>query len=539
MSVELEFTGGVDDLISGELGGVQLLINDLERRVKLMVDHGQPPDRYNKYFAFPEQISPFRLISVAKKLGLYNTLEGILRQDLLLAAGQKLVPLDTDALLLTHGHYDHAAGLNLIRPDLETWMHPLTKRMLYSWQMMSGTTRNQFVDVYTNMFTAPKKYGKEKFVSGEEARIPRNIKTFESGVTFKIKDMKVTAYLVDHSLVGAVGYIIETSEGKIAISGDLRLRGRRRRDTEAFFKEAMDADVFFLEGSLMHMEHYGTEDDLVEVVAKLLIEDNLNVLAYPPRELDRILSAYLACRIREKMLVIPPSQAKLLEAFKGIYNFPSLDSKYLGVSMGLRGKGLTESDDDFEDLANIGTRMWERKYMKFPDWSPDKNFWRGKTRVDIKDIKDYKDQFAVFSTKFGLLNLLNDVDAKGGRYIRMHPGPYTSRMEDDAQQVIDILKSFDMYEGPKPDYLCQREKDKRGLFGSNINVPITELHEVHVKGHMNFEEYVEVLKNFKGVVVPYHDMEHELFRKAAPHIKMFIMERNKKYQLRDIIEQAT
>ncbi|MBU1854416.1 MAG: MBL fold metallo-hydrolase, partial [Nanoarchaeota archaeon] len=241
MSVELEFTGGVDDLISGELGGVQLLINDLERRVKLMVDHGQPPDRYNKYFAFPEQISPFRLISVAKKLGLYNTLEGILRQDLLLAAGQKLVPLDTDALLLTHGHYDHAAGLNLIRPDLETWMHPLTKRMLYSWQMMSGTTRNQFVDVYTNMFTAPKKYGKEKFVSGEEARIPRNIKTFESGITFKIKDMNVTAYLVDHSLVGAVGYIIDTSEGKIAISGDIRLRGRRRGDTEAFFKEAMDA----------------------------------------------------------------------------------------------------------------------------------------------------------------------------------------------------------------------------------------------------------------------------------------------------------
>ena len=53
MGVELTFFGGAGDIEHGELGGVQVLFNDLEKKTKFLLEFGQRPDHTNQYYVFP------------------------------------------------------------------------------------------------------------------------------------------------------------------------------------------------------------------------------------------------------------------------------------------------------------------------------------------------------------------------------------------------------------------------------------------------------------------------------------------------------
>jgi phosphoribosyl 1,2-cyclic phosphodiesterase len=100
--------------------------------------------------------------------------------DLLEAADEKLESID--AILLTHEHGDHAAGL-------------------------AGLARYPHIRVFANRGTA------EKVQAGLKHRVAWNY--FETGSTFTFRDLAISAFSVPHDAQDPVGFVVAQGQGDL------------------------------------------------------------------------------------------------------------------------------------------------------------------------------------------------------------------------------------------------------------------------------------------------------------------------------------
>lgn len=502
--ITLKFFGGVGDYEHGELGGVQLLITDLQRG-KILLDIGQRPDHYSRYFNFPFGPRIYNDLSLLEKLELYPELEGIYRYDHEIYHNHKRGNRNLDGILLTHPHYDHAGGIHLLNPDLPIWMHRIAKQVLFVWQYTSGRTRNQFIDFYDQTTRIPKADIHKKLLSGDEACIPRNIHTFEDGIPFNMAGFKITPYLVDHSVPGSCGFIIETSVGNIGISGDLRWRGCFPKRTDNFLRALKEANLSYLlmEGSLLQVNHKGTEKDVTRIFSELMTNRSLVTFISPPRDCDRLLSLYNAALSQKRTLVINPNMALLLKSLKG-EGYTNLTQKYIAVYLPKKRKGTIDSGEE-DYIINQDYFEWERQFI-VKDWDGP----QGKLqRVSDEDIKQNQDQFLVYVPQNQMLNFFDSVKpAPRSRHIDSIPSPWTETMKLQQTEKINILNVNEMYEGPKSDFLNPEFERKTN--------------QVHVTGHFNLEENHRFVQNFNCPIIPYHCMNPQDIKDTASHTKVII-----------------
>ena len=519
MTLELTFYGSVGDKDKGELGGVQGLFNDIEKKTRFMLDFGQRPDYTSDYYGFPYKPKSFEALDQSEFLQLYPNIKDIYRHDFEEHRGNKVGSLPLEGILISHGHYDHVGGLSLIRHDMPLYMHPVTKQLLYVWQYVSGRSVNQFIDIHEKLSLGLDKKGRQKWVSGDDAVIGRDIRLFKENIPFKIGDMTITAYLTDHSIPANCSFIIETSAGKIGFSGDIRCRGRYPQDTENFIHALLDKDISYLfwEGSLLHFDHYGTEEDVTNEVAHLIQDRTFAAIAYPPRDFDRIASLYEAAKLTKRMLVIDPAQAKYLQIFNGFNDYPRLDLKYIGIYLPRKSKGIIDREGFPKELIKQDYDEWEQEFLEKSRW----NGHQGKMqRVSINDLRDNQDQFLMYAPFASMASILQEIDPKTNSiYIRSHPAPWTPEQEIMEEQQINLLTKYKMYDGPKPDYFTQKYMRK--------------MHQIHVTGHLNIEETREILSKFDIPILPYHCTEptNHFVNDVAKHTKVIILERGIKHTL--------
>jgi ribonuclease J len=209
--------------------------------------------------------------------------------------------LAVDAALISHSHQDHYGLMTLLPQQTPIYIGELGK---------------SFIDV-TQIFL------------GKEIQ-EREYRNFQAWKSFQIGDFTITPYLMDHSAADAYAFLIEAEGKRLFYSGDLRSHGRKGQLFDNLIKRPIrDIDLLFLEGTMLHRnndqfpDETAVENTIFETIQQ---QKNISFLLSSSQNIDRIVSAFRACRRSGKILVIDIYTAWVLEQLRQITeNTPAMD----------------------------------------------------------------------------------------------------------------------------------------------------------------------------------------------------------------------
>jgi ribonuclease J len=212
-----------------------------------------------------------------------------------------LSSLAVDALLISHPHQDHFGLMGSVRPGTPVYMGKLARSLIDA----------------TRVFLGKDRYALE-------------FHEFSAWKPFTIGAFTITPYLVDHSAADAYAFLIEAEGKRLFYSGDLRSHGRKGILFENLVRRPIrDIDVLFLEGTMMQRNNDLFPDEAAvetTIFQTIRQQKNISFLLSSSQNIDRIVSAFRACRRSGKLLVIDIYTAWVLEQLRQVtQNTPAMD----------------------------------------------------------------------------------------------------------------------------------------------------------------------------------------------------------------------
>lgn len=198
-----------------------------------------------------------------------------------------------DAILLSHPHQDHYGLLSFINPQIPVYLSQGCKEL---------------VEV--------------SYFFGQTVCDLGNVITVQKWKSFMVGDFTITPYLVDHSGFDALAFFIESEGKKIFYSGDFRGHGRKSVLFDNILKNPpKNVDYLILEGSMLgrNKGQYHTEADVENELARVMKNKaDLFFIACSSQNIDRLVSVYRACIKSNRIFVIDPYTALILDKLKKI-----------------------------------------------------------------------------------------------------------------------------------------------------------------------------------------------------------------------------
>ena len=190
-----------------------------------------------------------------------------------------------DALFLSHAHADHYGFLGLLPEGMSIYATEETFAML-ALDSILGDDPTEHLEKHP----------------------------LKNGQSCEVADIKVTAYIIDHSAYGACAFLIECNGKRLLYSGDIRLHGVKG----VLYKNLpKDVDYLLLEGTnVLRAKKNPTEREVKNQFIKAFGEapDALHLVWCSAKNIDRICTLFCACLRCGKTLVIDPYTANVLAA---------------------------------------------------------------------------------------------------------------------------------------------------------------------------------------------------------------------------------
>jgi len=492
----LTFYGGVK-----EIGGNKFLVED--KGTKIFMDFGMSFSTEKQYFSEYLKARGSNSLIDMIALGLLPNTKGLYRKDY-----AKHMGLDGDedteinAVLLTHAHLDHCAYIKYLRPDITIYCSEESKLIMQNFDETGQGDQYLTLKEKFRFHKSEKGATKDKMVKEKGVEIPRTIKVFESYKEFPIDSIKVTPLPVDHSISGVYGFILETSNGMIANTADLRFHGRRKKDTDKFVEKCSEAslDLLLCEGTRIDETSSLTEFDVEEKVTEIVkATKKLVICGYPIRDLDRLQSFYLAAKATGRDLVIELKQAYLLKLFSSSPNlkdlYPSPTDSHIKIYMPKGEWGLIDKDIDVftRKLLDEDYGVWAREFLDYDN------------QIDYRDVSKNQSELMFSLSDFKLQELIDIKPDEGSNYIRSLTEPFDPEMEFKEKRIKNWFTRF-------------------GLISSE-----KEWHQVHVSGHGDGKQIKKVIDGAKAKkLIPIHTVKEDYFDSLHHNVQ--------KVKLKDILE---
>jgi ribonuclease J len=431
----VRFLGGVR-----EIGGNKILIEDGPDRV--LFDFGPSfSPRVEEFYR--DYLQP-RSTSRAKDLLEFDLLPrvaGLYSREALADADLEYTEPQVHAIFVSHAHADHAGYLDLVDPEIPVHVGEGTRALLGA------------IETSTRM-----KYGTHPW------------HVFADRAPIRVGGIEVIPYPVDHSIPFAYGFLVRTSEGTLAYSGDFRHHGPRAADTHAFFAAVArePVDALLIEGTRAGPDPRRnlSEEGVRRGVDRVLAEERgLAFACTYPRDLDRLATLYAATRAADRDLVVSVRTAHLLTQIAP--RFPSGVLPVPGKSPGVRVYARKKKT----------TQLWERPHLD-----------GALSAADVRaDGADY-----LLSLELSHFAELIDLrPARGSPFIHSMSEPF-SEDDVDAHVMHNWLQHF-------------------GL----------TFHQMHASGHASGPELLEIIRaTGAGSVYPIHTIHPEAFAAAGPSVHL-------------------
>ena len=488
----LTFYGGI-----GEVGGNKILIEDGGKR--LWLDFGMSFAQAGRYFS--EFLQPKKYNGVLDFLEMdllprLSDMGGFYRQDYLAHSGMEARDQAAyDAVFLSHAHADHSFYIHFLRSEIPIFASEVTRRILLAIETTSTSGLTDFLTFRETFKLRPKKTGGQMRVKGEEAKVARDFRAVEKSAA--IGEVAIEALPVNHSLPGALGFIIHTSAGAVVYTGDLRFHGYGGELTTRFVQRAAETKPIALicEGTRIDEVGSPTEQDVQDRAVKVVRDTrNLVIANYPWKDIERMRSFYEVARSSGRRLAISLKQAHLLKLLEGTdAQAPSLDDEHIAIYIDRKSWGLITKPDYPREIVEQDYEAWEREFLHRPN------------AVTCEDIHRNQSEFIIRIDFFDLADLIDIRPAEGSCYIRSVTEPLDEEAEIELERVENWLRHFDLY----------------------------PYHQIHASGHASGLELKKLIAEISPkAVFPVHTEKPERFRDVVPTgIRVVVPEKGTKYRL--------
>lgn len=412
--VKLIFYGGVN-----EIGGNKILLEDKD--VKIFLDFGMGFSRKGKYFE--EYLTPRTANGIGDflEIGLIPNIHGIYREDLLEHIGRKAEEPEILGVILSHAHADHSNYVSFLHKDIPIYCGETCKYVLDAVnEQRKRTLESEVVD-----------FRPRPIYKRDRARPPikRKFEQFRTGDKIKIDSLEIEPIHVDHSVPGAYGIIVHTSEGSVVYTGDLRLHGPGGNKTIDFLRKAEDSKPLALvtEGTRIDSAKVNESEKKVyeESKSELLKCNNFSIVDFNFKDVSRFKTFYNISQEIGKKLVINFRHACFLDHYYKDKKLQMPNCKGEDILL-LKPKRLTGTyiEEDYSD-------KYIKKRLHYPNII---------TAEDI--IKKPQDYIIVLN--FWYFHTLIDLKPKSGIYIHSLSEPFNEETELSFKRMMNWLEYFNL-----------------------------------------------------------------------------------------------
>jgi ribonuclease J len=440
----LTFYGGVD-----EIGGNKILLQD--RDTKVFFDFGMSFAMKKKFYS-PPFLSPKSEKSL-QELEILPKISGVYKFD--------RSPPEVDAVFLSHGHLDHSAYLSFIKREIPVYCGETTQIIL---QALSDVRRADL----------------EFRVSDIEFRM------FRTGEKIRVGGLEIEPFHVDHSVPGAYGFVIHTSNGAVVYTGDFRDHGAKPEMTRDFVENARKAEPTAIVTEATNMTG-ATVSSEAEVEGKLdrvvAGADGIVLAEFAYSDVDRLNSFFHTARKNKRCLAISLKQAYLLDALR-------------------KDKGLTVPalDDD-------GILIFRKSKKRYDKWETQliERYDKQNKIFDVFDVSKQQCKVVLALSFYDFEELVQLEPEAGSCYVLSTSEPFNEEMEIDYERLVNWVQHYGL-----PQY------------------------HVHVSGHMMPLQLKKTLKRVNAKrMFPVHTESAGLFAKFMRDLKsqVTLVEKSKEYQL--------
>jgi ribonuclease J len=440
----LTFYGGVN-----EIGGNKILLQDGDTRV--FFDFGMS-FAMKKLFYSPPFLSPKSEKSL-QELGILPQIAGIYKFD----SG----PPEVDAVFISHGHLDHSAYLSFIKREIPVYCGETTEIIL---KALSEIRR---ADI-------------------EFSVADIDFRGFRTDRRIKVGGLEIEPLHVDHSVPGAYGFVIHTSNGAVVYTGDFRDHGAKPEMTRDFVETAKNAKPAAIITEATNMtdatisSEAEVEGKLDSIVARA---DGIVLAEFAYSDVDRLNSFYRIAKKNRRCLAVSLKQAYLLNALR-------------------QDKGLRIPDLDDETML-----IFRKSKKRFDKWESQliERYEKQNKIFDVFKVSKQQCNVVLAMSFYDLEELVSLQPAAGSCYVLSASEPFNEEMEIDYERLINWLRHYGL-----PQY------------------------HVHVSGHIMPLQLKTALREINAErVFPVHTENASLFARFMRDLKsqVKLVEKCREYKL--------